>query len=222
MKALLGTLAFAAYLGLVAPTYAQSNEWQIGAAPVVGNVSVTEEKAALEFQGVDRLLDYATFLAERIQEVREVEKKYTSQPVIANIIQIEKDIEHIRSATKTLKGLKWATIEVDETTQLDKFLGKYREARDEAEEEEREARRVRSPVKINHTLLTCEESQAYSGRIEEVNQEYNAARIQALRTDVEITKNGTIIELENQLSDLLRTTRAQAEQFNLENRCEVK
>ncbi|MFA6460888.1 MAG: hypothetical protein WCV90_01360 [Candidatus Woesearchaeota archaeon] len=218
MRTLLGTLAVAAYLGLTAPAYAQQNEWQIGTAPVVNPAPVTEEKAALHFQGVDQFLDYTTFLAERIQEVREINKSYTSDPIVNQIIGLERDIANIRSATKTLKGLKWS-FEVDETDQLDKFLGKYRERRDAAEDQKREARRVKSPVKVNHTLLTCEDSQDYSERLDQVNQEYNSARIQAIRTDVEITKNGTVIELEDQLSNLLRTTRAQAQKFNLEHKC---
>lgn len=219
MKSLLGTLAVAAYLGLAAPAYAQQNEWQIGVAPVVNPAPATEEKVALQFQGIDQFLDYATFLAERVQEVRGINRSYASDPVMNKIAGLEKDIANIRSATRTLKGLRWATIEVDETSQLDKFLGKYREARDEAEEKKEEARRVKSPVQINYTSMTCEDSQDYSRRIDEVNQEYNAARIKALRTDVEITKNGTVIELEDQLSSLLRTTRAQAQQFNLEHKC---
>ena len=93
-------VAFALGVGLATPTYAQ--EWHIGDAPATQTQAVKSEPLDPK---VDQFIDYVSFLAESILEVRGMKNDYESQAGIRELRGIEKSLAQVKDLRKSLKEL---------------------------------------------------------------------------------------------------------------------
>ncbi len=216
MKSLLGTLALTAYLGLTAPAYAQQPEWQIGAAP--NEQAQTTIPIDPEMQSMDRFLNYTTFLGERIVEVRDISDSYRVNRLAQKGDQTRKLAQEVKQLNQTLNGLEFATIEVEKESQLDKFLKKYQKD-DSAKKTGFPTSKPRYQPDFDYTPLTCAKHLEYDKRLAQIEEEVQFAKLAVARSEPEILQSDLAKKFDSDLSHLLKTTKAQADRFDLENNC---
>ena len=213
-------IATVAVLATSTPAYAQSNEWHIGPVPVSSTENTDEAiKSEPLNPNMDRFLDYTTFLAESILEVREIRNDYASQKGIKELKGIQETLRQVKDLRKGLKELPLPYADPKSNDPLDQLLTEYnanREAKKEAEELD-----LSNPFKelglVKPTPLSCSGHRGYRTRLSEIADSYSETRSATLRQDPEFAKNGLVQKFEQDLGSLLRSTGAQATRFEFEN-----
>ena len=212
--------AFALGVGLATPAYTQPSEWHIGPVPVSSTENTDEAiKSEPLNPNMDRFLDYTTFLAESILEVREIRNDYVSQKGIKELKGIQETLRQVKDLRKGLKELPLPYADPKSNDPLDQLLTEYnanREAKKEAEELD-----LSNPFKelglVKPTPLSCSGHRGYRTRLSEIADSYSETRSATLRQDPEFAKNGLVQKFEQDLGSLLRSTGAQATRFEFEN-----
>jgi acetolactate synthase small subunit len=198
-KSTLYALTFALGMGATAPVYAQ--ERQIDPA-----------------RQIDQMLDYTTFLGEKIEKVREIKQKYDAQPRVDTINKRDRAVRQAKNAIHELRELPLAE-PTDESDPLEKQLAGYRVKRDAAEERALFKEKVKRPFHVAYNPMTCTASLDYDQDLTEIAQAYHAQRIKVIRQNPETIEADLVLKMENMLSELLNETTTRVNAFNSEHQC---